>query len=137
MKFDSTLVNVEGKDIVIVAVDTHFFSLPQEEKGELVHHVYHLDALAHDHVGQILRRSYHIHAVYRQILQNGELCVAGSWRQIHHQIIQLAPDYLFPKLLDDAGNDRTVKQKRLQSRHSGRRYHRSQHPQTFRPARQS
>ena len=25
MKFDSTLVNVEGKDIVIVAVDTHFF----------------------------------------------------------------------------------------------------------------
>ena len=36
MKFDSTLVNVEGKDIVIVAVDTHFFSLPQEEKGELV-----------------------------------------------------------------------------------------------------
>ncbi len=36
MKFDSTLVSVDGKEIVIVAVDTHFFSLPQEEKGELV-----------------------------------------------------------------------------------------------------
>ena len=36
MKFDSTLVNVDGKEIVIVAVDTNFFSLPQEQKGELV-----------------------------------------------------------------------------------------------------
>ena len=27
MKFDSTLVNVDGKEIVIVAVDTNFFSL--------------------------------------------------------------------------------------------------------------
>ena len=32
MKFDSTLVTVEEKEIVIVAVDTHFFVLPQEEK---------------------------------------------------------------------------------------------------------
>ncbi len=36
MKFDSTEVHVDGKDIVIVAVDTHFFSLSQEEKNELV-----------------------------------------------------------------------------------------------------
>lgn len=36
MKFDSTMVTVDGKDIVIVAVDTHFFSLSQEEKSELV-----------------------------------------------------------------------------------------------------
>lgn len=36
MKFDSTLVNVQGKEIVIVAVDTNFFSLEQEEKGMLV-----------------------------------------------------------------------------------------------------
>ncbi len=36
MKFDSTLVTVDGKEIVIVAVDTHFFVLPQEEKSELV-----------------------------------------------------------------------------------------------------
>ncbi|MFR6291889.1 MAG: hypothetical protein ACLUKQ_10605 [Peptococcaceae bacterium] len=36
MKFDSTLVTVEEKEIVIVAVDTHFFVLPQEEKNALV-----------------------------------------------------------------------------------------------------
>lgn len=36
MKFDSTLVNVEGKEIVIVAVDTNFFNLAQEEQGGLV-----------------------------------------------------------------------------------------------------
>lgn len=36
MKFDSTLVEVEGKKINIVAVDTNFFNLPQEEKGALV-----------------------------------------------------------------------------------------------------
>lgn len=37
MKFDSTLVTVDDKEIVIVAVDTNFFTLPQEEKGTLVH----------------------------------------------------------------------------------------------------
>lgn len=36
MKFDSTLVEVENKKINIVAVDTNFFNLPQEEKGALV-----------------------------------------------------------------------------------------------------
>lgn len=36
MKFDSTLVTIEGKDIHIVAVDSNFFNLPQEEKGALV-----------------------------------------------------------------------------------------------------
>lgn len=34
MKFDSTTVTVEGKEIVIVAVDTNFFSMqPQEQMG--------------------------------------------------------------------------------------------------------
>lgn len=36
MKFDSTLVNVNDKEIVIVAVDTDFFGLEQEQKGQLV-----------------------------------------------------------------------------------------------------
>jgi len=36
MKFDSTLVTVDEKEIVIVAVDTHFFTLAQEEKAALV-----------------------------------------------------------------------------------------------------
>ena len=36
MKFDSTLINVNDKEIVIVAVDTDFFGLEQEQKGQLV-----------------------------------------------------------------------------------------------------
>ena len=36
MKFDSTLINVNDKEIVIVAVDTDFFGLEQEQKGLLV-----------------------------------------------------------------------------------------------------
>ena len=36
MKFDSTVVNVNDREIVIVAVDTDFFSLEQEQKGQLV-----------------------------------------------------------------------------------------------------
>ena len=36
MKFDSTVVNVNDKEIVIVAVDTDFFGLEQEQKGQLV-----------------------------------------------------------------------------------------------------
>lgn len=36
MKFDSTLVEIDDKKINIVAVDSNFFNLPQEEKGALV-----------------------------------------------------------------------------------------------------
>ena len=36
MKFDSTVVNVNNREIVIVAVDTDFFGLEQEQKGQLV-----------------------------------------------------------------------------------------------------
>lgn len=36
MKFDSTVVTIENKEIVIVAVDTDFFSLEQEAKSQLV-----------------------------------------------------------------------------------------------------
>lgn len=40
MKFDSTLVHVQDKDIVIVAVDTNFFSLSMEDKGLLVRNLW-------------------------------------------------------------------------------------------------
>ena len=40
MKFDSTLVHVQDKDIVIVAVDTNFFTLSMEDKGLLVRNLW-------------------------------------------------------------------------------------------------
>ena len=36
MKFDSTLVEADGKSIHIVAVDTNFFNMPMPEQGALL-----------------------------------------------------------------------------------------------------
>lgn len=36
MKFDSTTVNVEGKEIVIAAVDTNFFTMQPQDQMAIV-----------------------------------------------------------------------------------------------------
>ena len=50
---------------------------------------------------------YHINAVDRQILQNGQLGISGARRHVDDQIVQIAPNHFFPELFDNAGNDRT------------------------------
>ena len=64
--------------------------------------------LAHDHRRQRLRHRDEHDAVDRKRLQHGQRRVGGSRRKVDEQKVELAPEHLFVKLTDDAGDDRAA-----------------------------
>ena len=73
-----------------------------------VHHLRHLDRLAHDHGNQILRRGDDQDAVHRQGLEHGQRHVARAGRHIDEQEVHVVPNHVRPELLDRLRNDRAA-----------------------------
>ena len=58
----------------------------------------HVDRLSNNHGCQVLWCEDNDYPEYRQSLHYGERCIRSTWRQVNDEVIQFAPEHLFPEL---------------------------------------
>ena len=95
----------ENIDAFVAIWAAHVAHVLSDAEGWHVHQIDHLQALAHDHVGQALWRGDHEHAANFHALHDGQWHVAGSWWQVDDKVIEVAPADVGDELLDNAGDE--------------------------------
>ena len=90
---------------VAADMDTHVFDDAEDRN---VHLLKHHDAFFRIDQRDILRRRHHYRAGDRDILRKSQLNVAGAWRHIQHQIIQIRPQRLLQHLQQRLAGHRTA-----------------------------
>ena len=81
--------------------------LNETENGN-IHHLCHIHSLLNNHTDQILRRGHDDDALDGKRLENGEGNIAGSGRHIYEHIVNFAPVYIGPELLDNTRDNGTA-----------------------------
>ena len=86
--------------------------LNNTEKGnfDLLKHFY---ALVRINQADFLRSGHYHRAGNWCLLSQGQLHIAGTWRQVDNQVIQLAPLHVLQKLLNDATQHGSTKHQGL------------------------
>ena len=72
-----------------------------------LHGFCHVEGLGHDHAYQILGGRNDNDAFHRKGLEDRQWYITGSWRHIHEQEVQFAPDHIAPELFYHVGDDRS------------------------------
>jgi hypothetical protein len=74
----------------------------------------HLDLLEHLHRlarierGDVLRGGHHHRTGHRDLLRQGQLDVAGAWRKIDQQVVQVTPQRVVEQLHQGRGRHRAA-----------------------------
>ena len=78
-----------------------------------IHHFSHINGFFNNHAYKFLRRGNYNNAVHGNGLEYRQRHVAGAGRHINKHVVNIAPDYVRPKLFDDAGNQRAAPYNRV------------------------
>ena len=95
----------ENIDAFVAIWAAHVAHVLSDAEGWHVHQIDHLQALAHDHVGQALWRGDHEHAANFHALHDSQRHIAGSWWQVNDEIVEIAPANIGDELLYNAGDE--------------------------------